>query len=87
VVPLNALSSGSQEPYLFVKRLFFLIEPRHPRFWRIGAAQLVENLADGKFGYFSHGKTPPDEAALKDATHNASVVGQGNRAKGYSSIP
>ncbi|MGB7615419.1 MAG: hypothetical protein WBM06_00490 [Pseudolabrys sp.] len=56
LVPLNAVSHRSQALCLLVKRVNFLVEPRHLRFWRIGAAQLFERLADGEFGYFSHGK-------------------------------
>jgi len=37
-----------------VQRANFLIEPRHLRSWRIGAAQLIECLTSGEFNYFSH---------------------------------
>jgi hypothetical protein len=39
-----------------VKRVNFLVEPRHLRFWCLGAAQLFERLADGELSCFSHGK-------------------------------
>jgi hypothetical protein len=39
-----------------VKRADFLIEPRHPRSWRLGAAQLIDCLADREFIDFSHRK-------------------------------
>jgi hypothetical protein len=55
LVPLKAASHRSQALCLFVKRVNFLVEPRHLRFWRFGAAQLFERLADGEFGCFSQG--------------------------------
>ncbi|MFZ0352854.1 MAG: hypothetical protein WAM12_04215 [Pseudolabrys sp.] len=54
MIPLKAASCRSQTSCLFVKRLNFLVELRDPRFWRISATQLIERLADGAFGCFSH---------------------------------
>jgi hypothetical protein len=56
LVPLKAASCHSQALRLFVKCANFLIEPRHPRSWCVGAAQLIECLAGGEFIYFSHRK-------------------------------
>jgi hypothetical protein len=56
LVPLKAASHRSQALCLFIKRVNFLVEPRHLRFWRIGAAQLFERLADGEFSCFSNGR-------------------------------
>jgi hypothetical protein len=56
LVPLKAASCHSQALRLLVQRANFLVEPRHPRSWRVGFAQLIECLADGEFIYFSHRK-------------------------------
>ena len=71
MVPLKATPCRSQVLYLFVQRVDFAIEPRPLRFWRIGAAQLIEGLANGEFVYFSHRKT---DAAHFCACMSATLV-------------
>jgi hypothetical protein len=56
LIPLKAASCRPQVLYLLVNRFSFLLKPCDLRFWHIGAAQLIEHLADGEFVYFSHGK-------------------------------
>jgi len=56
LVPLKASSCRSHALSLFIKRVNFLVEPSHLRFWIIGFAQLIEYLANRQFGCFSHGK-------------------------------
>jgi hypothetical protein len=50
------VSHRSQALSLIGKRVNFFVEPRHLCFWRIGAAQLIERLADGEFSCVSHCK-------------------------------
>ena len=74
LVPLNATSHRSQALCFFVKHVNFLVEPRHLRFWRIGAAQLIDRLADREFGYFSHIKFSAGEVQDEKGRANAALL-------------
>jgi hypothetical protein len=47
LVPLKAESRRSQAPCFFVYLINLIVEPRDFRFPHIGAAQFIENLANG----------------------------------------
>jgi hypothetical protein len=68
--PLEAMSFGPQALRLLVERVDFFIKLGGPAGFRCGvAAQLLEGLADGKFGCLSH-DIQSRLLSLRQSNHN-----------------
>jgi hypothetical protein len=65
LIPFNSTSGRPQPPYLFFKRVRFLIEPLLFGSGGLRAAQFFKSFADREFGCLSHGRSIPDTKTRK----------------------